>query len=76
MVVLDEPALSDGLFKHTRALADTAPVLVFTPTPMPTAWPRRWTPALHLVVNGQAAQPAWPGAVAQARFVTRPWPTR
>lgn len=72
VVVLDEPSLSDGLFKHTRALADTAPcpVLVFTHDTDADRMAQALDAGIHtLVVNGQAAQ-RLRGLVqlAQARF--------
>ncbi len=58
VVVLDEPVLSDGLFKHTQVLAGTAPcpVLVFTHDSDAERMAQALDAGIHtLVVNGRAA---------------------
>lgn len=72
VVVLDEPTLSDGLFRQTQALADTAPcpVLLFTSDSDADRMAQALDAGVHTyVVNGLAAHRVRALVqLAQARF--------
>lgn len=72
VVVLDEPTLSDSLFKQTQALADTAPcpVLLFTSDTDADRMAQALDAGIHAyVVNGHAAHRVRTLVqLAQARF--------